>query len=71
MKLKKKQYLYAISIWCADNEGRQGQRCILITRPTKINSIAAFNSVTEYIIEHNNLRSMAICNIMLLGKERV
>lgn len=67
----RKQYLYAISYWFTDKEGRTGQSCSLITRPTKINSIESFNAVSEYLINYNNFKTLVICNIMLLGKVKV
>lgn len=66
--MKKKQYLYAISYWCTDKEGRSGQSCSLITRPRKIKTVLDFNNMSAYLREHNQLRTIAICNIMLLGK---
>lgn len=67
----RKQYLYAISYWCTNKEGRTGQSCSLITRPTKINTVESFNAVSDYIINYNNFLTIAICNIMLLGKVKV
>jgi hypothetical protein len=69
--MKKKQYLYAISFWFTDNEGRSGQSCSLITRPSKIDTINDFNNMSDYLREHNQFRTIAICNIMLLGKVKV
>jgi hypothetical protein len=66
--MKKKQYLYAISFWFTDNEGRTGQSCSQIIKDTKIDNLAAFNSVVAYLKETNNFSTVAICNIMLLGK---
>ncbi len=66
--MKKKQYLYAISFWFTDNEGRTGQSCSQIIRDTKIDTLAAFDSVVAYLKEINNFSTVAICNIMLLGK---
>jgi hypothetical protein len=67
----RKQYLYAISFWFTDNEGRSGQSCSLVTRPTKINTVESFNAVSDYLINYNNFKTIAICNIMLLGKVKV
>ena len=67
----RKQYLYAISYWRTDKEGRSGQSCSLVTRPTKINTVESFNAVSDYLINYNNFKTIAICNIMLLGKVKV
>jgi hypothetical protein len=67
----RKQYLYAISYWFTDKEGRTGQSCSLITRPAKINSIESFNAVSECLLNYNNFKTLVICNIMLLGKVKV
>jgi hypothetical protein len=69
--MKKKQYLYAISYWCTDKECRTGQSCSLVIRPTKINTVESFNAVSDYITNYNNFQTIAICNIMLLGKVKV
>jgi hypothetical protein len=69
--MKKKQYLYAISYWCTDKEGRTGQSCSLVIRPAKINTVESFNAVSDYLINYNNFKTIAICNIMLLGKVKV
>ena len=66
--MKKKQYLYVISYWYTDKKGRTGQGCSQISRDTKIDNLAAFNSVVDYLKETNNFSTLAICNIMLLGK---
>lgn len=68
--MKKKQYLYAISFWFTDQDGKQGQSCVQILRSAKIKSQSAFGSVVDYIKERNNLSTVVICNIMLLGKEK-
>ena len=70
MKTKKK-YLYAISYWFTDSEGRTGQGCNQIYRDTKINTLVAFNELGTKIKEVNNFKTVVICNIMLLGKERM
>ena len=49
--MKRKQYLYAISYWCTDKEGRSGQSCSLITRPSKINTVLDFNNMFGTNIE--------------------
>jgi hypothetical protein len=69
--MKKKQYLYAISFWFTDNEGRTGQSCSQITRTTKIDNLVSFNSVVTCLKETNNFSNVSICNIMLLGKVKV
>ncbi len=69
--MKKKQYLYAISYWCTDKEGRSGQSCSLMTRPSKISTVLDFNNVSDYLREYNQFSTIAICNIMLLGKVKV
>ena len=69
--MKRKQYLYAISYWCTDKEGRSGQSCSLITRPTKINTVNNFFDMSDYLRERNQFKTIAICNIMLLGKVKV
>lgn len=64
--MKKKQYLYAIA-FC--HEG--GQSCAQITRKRKIKTLEDFNDVLQTLKNRNNLKTVVIINIMLLGKVKV
>lgn len=61
--MKTKRYLYAISFFHS-----QGNGCAQIWRSKKINSLEDFEDVRKRIGEENNLKSVAIINIMLICK---
>lgn len=63
--MKKKWYLYAISFFHSNGNG-----CVQIWRDKKINSFEQFEDVRNFICKENNLKGVAIINIMLICKER-
>ena len=69
--MKKRQYLYAISYFFTKEDGTQGNGCSQIYRPTKINTLSAFNSIIDYLKKENNFSNCVIINIMLLGKVKI
>lgn len=64
--MKRKKYLYLISFFY-DNSGAAS---VLLTRNYKINSIADYREVEEYLKKRNNMNKIVIFNINLLGKVR-
>ena len=64
--MKRKKYLYHIAFFYENN----GIGSALLTRNYKINSIADYNDVTEYLKKRNNLTKIVIFNINLLGRTR-
>ena len=64
--MKRKKYLYHICFFYENN----GIGSTLLTRNYKINSIADYHDVTEYLKKRNNIDKIVILNINLLGKVR-
>ena len=59
---KKKRYLYNVAYFHSNGNG-----CSQIIRNTKINSLQEFDSVRQFIEEHNNLSSVVIINYQLIA----
>lgn len=64
--MKRKKYLYHIAFFYENN----GIASTLLTRNYKINSIADYREVEEYLKKRNNMDKIVIFNINLLGKVR-
>ena len=62
--MKRTRYLYSISFFHSNGNGS-----IQIYRDKKINSLEDFEDVREFISKENNLKNVAIINIILICKE--
>ncbi len=68
--MKKKMYFYVVSFKGINRYG-QGDYCVQIFRPKKVNTFEEFEDLREFIKKKNNCEKVIINNIMLMGRYRV